>query len=202
VTDANVIPDFASQYLQADLTQRGGLLTVVALSGDQDDLARVDSLFPALFPDSELQKWMAIARKHPSPGLSARSCWMKADEAVRLSLAINDLIARGEMKAPVAIGRTLRHNPAVSSPATPPASAPHAEAIADWPEPSGLLQAGAGASWLALGINAPADPPRRQGVSWAVVADGKPETAKKLERAFADDFAAVVSRFAPPRAER
>ena len=203
VADAYEIPDFVSEYLLADLQQCRGLFTAVALSGDLDDLARIDSLFPKLFPDSELREWIAIARKRPSPGLPARSCWMRADEAVKLSAAINDAVARGEMKAPVAMGRSIRQKRAKNLPGSQPTaqavnSAAPAQALADWPGLPALLDAATGASWLALQVGAATGESWEQGASFAVVADGKPKTAERIERLLANDLAAAVSRFAPP----
>jgi len=200
VADAYEIPDFVSEYLLADLQGRD-LFTAVALSGDLDDLARIDSLFPKFFPDSELQEWIAIARKRPSPGLPARSCWMRPDEAVKLSAAINDMVSRGEMKAPVAMGRSIRQRRAKNLPGSQPAahvnSAVPAQALADWPGLPALLDAAAGASWLALQVGAAAGESWEQGASVAVVADGKPKTAERIERLLANDLAAAVSRLPP-----
>jgi urocanate hydratase len=204
VADAYGVSDFASEYLQADLAQGRGLVTVIALSGDPGDLAHVDDLFPELFPDSELQQWIAIARKHPSPGLPARSCWIRADDAIRLGTAINDLVTRGEIKAPVAMGRSIRQNQGRSPLGSPPAAqAPNSGAVdpplADWPGLTALLHAASGASWLSLQAPARSDEGWEQSTSFAVVADGKPKAAERIERLFANDLAAVNSLFAFPR---
>ncbi len=108
VAEPNEMPKVISDYLAPDLARGRGPLTIVALSGDPGDLTRVDDLFQNLFPDGELREWIAIARKHPSPGLPARSCLIGRDEAVKLGAAINDLVARAAIKAPVAMGRSIR----------------------------------------------------------------------------------------------
>ena len=203
VSDAYKIPDFVSEYLLPDLEQGRGLLTVVGLSGDVDDLARIDSLFPQLFPHSELQQWIAIARKRPSLGLPARNCWMRADEAIKLFIAVNDLVARGEVRAPVAMGRSIRQKRGESWPSGQPAaqavnSARPDPALADWPGLHALLEASSGATWLAVPVNGATDKSWEQSTSFAVVAEGKPKTAECIERLLTNDFASAVSRFAPP----
>jgi urocanate hydratase len=189
VAGAGGIPDFASQYLRPDLAQGRGLLTFVALSGDPDDLARIDSLVPMLFPDSELDQWITIARKRPSPGSPARSCWIGPREAIRLSVAINDVVARGEVKAPVAIGRALRQNRALNSPGTPSAAQGSnplalADPPSDWPALPALLASGAGAAWLALQEITGQHGTSAQSSYVALVADGQPPTAQRIERLF------------------
>ncbi len=205
VADANEIPDFASEYLAQDFAQGRGPLTVVALSGDPGDLGHVDELFPRLFFDSELQKWVAIARKHPSSGLPARSYWMGAAEAIQLATAINDLVARGETSAPVAVARSVRQNrgkhlPSSQPPAQIPSPGPAAQSLADSPALAALVQAARGASWLSWQANSGPGETRGQSLSFAVVADGKPKTAENIARLFASDFGAVI--FAPPNQNR
>ena len=194
VADAREIPDFTSEYLVPDSAKGRDLLTIVALSGDADDFARCDALFPVLFPHSEIEKWIGIARKHPSPGLPARSCWIANGEATKLGIAINDLVARGDIKAPVAMGRAARQRPAMNSTGALPAAqdsnpAVPAERRLDWPRLPALLASAAGAAWLSLqeitgphGVSA-------QTSSVAVVADGQPNTAERIERLFANAFA-------------
>jgi urocanate hydratase len=203
VSDAYKIPDFVSEYLVPDLEQGRGLLTVVGLSGEGDDLARIDSLFSQLFPHSELPQWIAMARKRPSLGLPARNCWMRADEAIKLVRAVNDLVARGEVKAPVAMGRSMRQKRGKSSSSGQPAaqavnSVMSEQALADWPGLRALLDSAFGASWLAVRVNGVTDQAWEQSASSAAVADGKPKTAERIERLLTSDFASAVSRFAPP----
>jgi urocanate hydratase len=183
VADACEIPGFVSEYLLPDLAQGRSPLTAVALSGDPGDLTRIDDLFPELFPDSDLREWIAIARKHPSPGLPARSYWMRAGEAIKLVLAINDLVARGEIKGPVAIGRPIRRNRSTS----PLLGQPSAQAA--------LLDAANGASWLSLQAAAGPDEGLESTSSFVVLADGKPKMAERLARLFANDFKVTNSLF-------
>jgi len=199
VADAYEIPNFASEYLKPDLAQGRGLLTLIALSGD---LGHVDELFPRLFSDSELQKWVAIARKHPSSGLPARSYWMGAAEAIQLATAINDVVARGETSAPVAVARSVRHNQNKNFPGSQPAvqipsPGAVAQSLADSPALAALVQTARGASWVGLQATAGSNESWQQTALITVVADGKPKTAENIARLFANDFRAVISLFAP-----
>jgi urocanate hydratase len=189
VSDAYKIPDFASEYLLPDLVKGRGSLTLIALSGDPDDLARVDAVFPEIFPDSELPNWIAIARKLPSPGLPARSCWIGWNEAMKLGTAINDLVAKGEIRAPVAIGHSVRLNRSAGLPSSEPAvpaELQHAlrHEIADSEVLHILAQASSGASWFSREAT-------------VVVADGKRRTADTIERILGEALAAN-SLFVPP----
>lgn len=214
-------PAFISEYLTREVAPGRGPLTIVALSGDLGDLARIDELFPSLFPDSDLQRWVAIARKHPSLGLPARSCWIAPDEATKLGTAINDLVARGTIKAPVVMGRSIRQNrsrgplgnhPAsqarggigeiLRSPQRPQndkqSSSKAAGALADWPALAQVLNATAGASWLSLVAASPSEGYREQIAAFALVIDGQPKTPDRIARVFAKDFAAHGLLLPPP----
>jgi urocanate hydratase len=211
VADAYVIPDFASEYLAPEWARGSGLLTLIPLLGDLDDLARIDTAFSDLFPDSELQKWIAIARKRPSPGLPARCCWIGSQEAMKLGSTINDLVTKGEIKAPVAMGRSICPNrgtiqrsnqPAtrgteigeiLRSPARPQNdkhdSAAPAPALPDSPELAALLQVASGASWLSFQAAAESEESLKQSLSFVIVADGKTETKEAIECLFAMNLA-------------
>ena len=194
--EAAEIPDFISEYLLPDLSQGRGPLTLVALSSDPGDLARMDALVGELFPDSDLQEWIAIARRRPSPGLPARSCWIGPDELIKLGSAINQLVARGDIKAPVVMGRSIpmiqRHTS--PSPRTTPGenSPPIAHSLADSPVVSALLRVASGAAWLSIEPGERSAGVTTRTVYLAVVADGKPKTAESIARLFAKDFAAAL----------
>lgn len=197
VAQAGEIPDFISEYLLTDLAEGRGLLTVMALSGDPDDLAPVDAACLDLFPKSELSDWIAVARKHPTPGLPARSLWMTAGEGARLGRAINDAVRSGAIKAPVAVIRSV-YVTANSRPgaAVPPRASSHAgadgNALAESPSLAALLEASSGASWL--GVQAAS----RWGgtharVRFAAIADGTQESAGHMARVFASNLTASVA---------
>ena len=188
VGDAREIPDFASEYLLPDFAQGSGLLTLVPLSGDADDLARADALCRELFPgDSELRQWIELAARYPSQGLPTRSVWFRGDEAAKLGAAVNASVGRGEMKAPVAMGRSIRLNESTSIPANYREPSGDAQALADWPPLTTLLHASWGASWIGseAGLQETSPPLNgQQSLSFAIVADGTPRTAERIERLF------------------
>jgi urocanate hydratase len=184
VADAVKIPDFASEYLQPDLAKGRSPFTVIALSGDPDDIPKCDTLFGELFPDTDLSKWIAIARRRAAAGLPARSSWTGADEAVRLGVAINELVARKQLAAPIVLGRSIPMN--------------RGRAAAD-PGPisdsqlNSLLRAASGASCVAFQPTESSPAGIEQSVHITVVADGKPATAETVARLFAKDFAAAFA---------
>lgn len=192
LTDAYEIAVFTSEYVPDSAPSRH-LLTIVALSGDSGDLARIDDLFPSLFAESELQRWIAIARRHPSPGLPARSCWISAGDATKLGAAINDLVARGAIKAPVVMGRSIRQSRAPNllrsqPPAQDANSGAAGEAPADSPELRARLDAARGASWLSVHASSGADKGGERSAAFVVI-DGSAKTKERIERLFAKDFA-------------
>jgi urocanate hydratase len=192
VAGTDAIPDFISEYLHLDLEQGCGLVTFVALSGDSGDIAHVDDLFSSLFPGSELQRWIPIARRHPSPGLPARSCWISADDAGKVGGAVNDLIARGEIKAPAAIGRSIRQSRSWNQPGSqPPGQSANSSAagqvLADSPELRAILDAARGASWISKHTSTGADECRGRSAAF-VVLDGNPKTSESIERVFSSHF--------------
>jgi urocanate hydratase len=188
VSDAREVPDFASEYLLPDFAQGGGLLTLVPLSGDDEDLARADALCRELFPgDSELRQWIELAARHPSQGLPARNAWFRGDEAAKLGAAINASVGRGEMKAPVAMGRSIRLNEGTNIPANYRKPSGDAQTLADWPLLTALFHASYGASWIGseAGLQATSPPLNgQQSLAFAIVADGTPRTAERIERLF------------------
>ena len=193
VAGADEIADFISEYLLTDSAQGCGLVTVVALSGDSGDLARVDDLFPSLFPESELQRWIPIARRHPSPGLPARSCWISAGDASKLGAAINDLVAGGAVKAPVVMGRSIPQSRATNLLGSqPPAQAANSlaasQALADSPELRARLDAARGLSWLSVHASSGANEGGERSAAFVVI-DGSAKTKERIELLFAKDFA-------------
>ena len=202
VAEAGEIPDFISEYLLGDVAQGRGLLTVMALSGDPADLAAVDAACLDLFPRSELSDWIVVARKHPTPGLPARSLWMTATEGAKLGEAINDAVRNGAIKAPVAVGRSIyagANSKAIATVLAPPRSMPvrvaDGNALADWPLSAALLQASSGASWV--GVQAASGWGNvHTRLHFAAFAEGSPESAGRMARAFASAPLAAAALFA------
>ena len=193
---AQEIPDFISAYLRADLAQGRALFTTIALSGEPADLAQVDALCLDLFPQSEVSGWIAVARRHSSPGLPARSFWMTAAEAAKFGEAINDAVRNGAIQAPVVLGRSI-YIPAAAKPAagmTEPRSsgtAPMARGTTflNSPALAALAQANSGASWLGVQAAFGAGTKLTRAMHFAAIADGAPASAGRIGRAFASDLA-------------
>jgi urocanate hydratase len=185
VAEAGEIPDFISEYLLTDLAQGRGLLTAIALSGDLADLAPVDAACLDLFPQGELSDWIAVARKHPTPGLPARSLWMTAAEGAKLGEAIHDAVRNGAIKAPVAVGRSIY----VGASSKPVAGAlAEGNALADSPSLAALLQASSGTSWL--GVQAASGWSNvHTRLHFVAIADGTPASAVRMARSFGSDLA-------------
>jgi len=202
VAEAGEIPDFISEYLLGDVAQGRGLLTVMALSGDPADLAAVDAACLDLFPQSELSDWIVVARKHPTPGLPARSLWMTATEGAKLGEAINDAVRNGAIKAPVAVGRSIyagANSKAIATVLAPPrsnaSSVADGNALADWPLSAALVQASSGASWV--GVQAASGwGNAHTRLHFAAIAEGTPESAGRMARAFASAPLAAAALFA------
>jgi urocanate hydratase len=194
VAEAVEIPDFISEYLLGDLAQGRGLLTVMALSGDLADLAPVDAAYLDLFPRSEMSDWIAVARKHPTPGLPARSLWMTAAEGAKLGEAINDAVRNGAIKAPVTVGRSIY----VGASSKPVASAiTGGNALADSLSLAPFLQASSGACWLGVQAGS-AENSVHARLHFAAIAGGTPASAARIARVFASDWASSFPGGAAP----
>lgn len=191
------IPDGFSEYLEPAFVE-SGLTTLVALSGDPQDVARIDRTVLELFPEhQELQRWIAIAGKHVHfQGLPARSYPLTGDAAAEMALAVNQLAARGELKAPVAISRSSL-KPVAAAASNKDAQMPAMlNSFADWPVGNSLLDAASGASlvWLrSIGSD------RTATLNWGVVllADGTSEMAERMRHTLSNAFTKAVEGVLP-----
>jgi urocanate hydratase len=199
VQNARDIPDGFSEYLEPAFVE-SGLTTLVALSGDPRDVARIDRTVLELFPDhQDLQRWIAIAGKHIHfQGLPARSYPLVGDAVTNVSLAVNHLVARGELKAPIAISRSSLKPVAAAAASKDAQMPPRLNSFGDWPAANSLLDAASGASmaWLrSIGSDSTAT------LNWGVIllADGTAEMAERmghsLSNAFARGIESVLPRF-------
>ncbi|MGB6198609.1 MAG: hypothetical protein WBF35_03575 [Candidatus Acidiferrales bacterium] len=180
VADAATIPHFDDTNLAAALAENRAPMRWIALSGEPSDINRIDRLVLELFPEDEIPaRWIPLAQKHVrTQGLPARVCWMLHADRARFAAAVNDLVARGELKGPIVLGRDFRDCGAtvVSS----DASAPETSELANAPWLRKILDAASGASWAAI-------PTRGAGateavrIGQAIVADGLPETRGRIE---------------------
>ncbi|HEX9637235.1 MAG TPA: urocanate hydratase [Acidobacteriota bacterium] len=192
-------PGFVPAYIRPLFCRGKGPFRWVALSGEAEDIDRTDSAILELFPhDAALARWIKLAQeKVHFQGLPARICWLGLGERARAGLRFNQMVASGELKAPIVIGRDHLDSGSVASPyRETEAMLDGSDAIADWPILNALLNAVAGASWVSVhhgggvGIGASIH------AGMVVVADGSPEAARRLERVLTTDPASGVMRHA------
>jgi len=150
VKNAYDFPGFVPAYIRPLFCEGKGPFRWAALSGEASDIARTDQLVLEMFPhDEHLQRWIRLAQKRVKfQGLPSRICWLGYGERDKFGLALNDLVARGEIKAPVVMGRDHLDCGSVASPyRETEAMRDGSDAIADWPLLNALLNTASGASW-------------------------------------------------------
>src|SRR5207245_314617 len=153
VQDAYDFPGFVAAYIRPLFCEGRGPFRWVALSGEPSDILRTDELVLQLFPHDEiLSRWIHLAQKHVRfQGLPARICWLGYGERDKFGLAINDLVARGELKAPIVIGRDHLDCGSVASPYRETEKMlDGSDAVADWALLNALLNTASGASWVSI----------------------------------------------------
>jgi urocanate hydratase len=171
----------------------------VALSGDPADIARTDELVLELFPhDEHLRRWITLAReKVHFQGLPARICWLGQGERARFGVALNDLVARGELSAPIVIGRDHLDTGSVASPfRETEAMRDGSDAIADWAILNALVNVASGASWVSFHHGGGVGIGNSLHAGQVIVADGSPEMRARLQRVLTNDPAMGVARHA------
>jgi urocanate hydratase len=171
----------------------------VALSGDPKDIARTDELVLELFPhDDHLRRWITLARELVHfQGLPARICWLGQGERARFGVALNDLVASGELSAPIVIGRDHLDTGSVASPfRETEAMKDGSDAIADWPILNALLNTASGASWVSFHHGGGVGIGNSLHAGQVIVADGTPEMRLRLERVLTNDPGIGVARHA------
>ena len=199
VGDAFDIPGFVPEYIRPLFCEGKGPFRWVALSGDPRDLARTDDLVLQLFPhDEHLRRWITIARERVHfQGLPARICWLGQGERAAFGVALNDLVARGEISAPIAIGRDHLDTGSVASPfRETEAMKDGTDAVADWPILNALLNVASGASWVSFHHGGGVGIGNSLHAGQVIVADGTPEMRVRLERVLTNDPGIGVARHA------
>jgi urocanate hydratase len=199
VRDAFEIPGFIPEYIRPLFCEGKGPFRWVALSGDPADIARTDELVLELFPhDAHLQRWITLARERIHfQGLPARICWLGQGERATFGLALNDLVARGELSAPIAIGRDHLDTGSVASPfRETEAMNDGTDAVADWPILNALLNVASGASWVSFHHGGGVGIGNSLHAGQVIVADGTPEMRGRLERVLTNDPGIGVARHA------
>jgi urocanate hydratase len=205
VEDAFDIPGFVPAFIRPLFCEGKGPFRVAALSGETSDIARIDRALAELFPDDEpLQRWLRLAaEKVPVQGLPARICWLGYGERARAGAAINDLVASGEIAAPVVIGRDHLDAGSVASPyRETEGMRDGSDAIADWPILNALLNTAAGATWVSFHHGGGVGIGYSLHAGMVIVADGTPEAAARLERVLTTDPGTGVIRHADAGYER
>ena len=183
-------PGFVPAYIRPLFCEGKGPFRWVALSGDEKDIARTDRAVLELFPDNEaLHRWITKAQRHVAfEGLPARICWLGYGERDKAGLAFNDLVASGEVAAPIVIGRDHLDSGSVASPYRETESMlDGSDAIADWPLLNALLNTASGASWVSIHHGGGVGIGRSIHAGQVCVADGTDLARQKLSRVLTND---------------
>jgi urocanate hydratase len=189
-TRAFDFPGFVPAYIRPLFCEGKGPFRWAALSGDPQDIARTDRAVLDLFPQNEsLARWIRLAQeKVHFQGLPARICWLGYGERDKAGLAFNDLVARGEVRAPIVIGRDHLDCGSVASPyRETEAMADGSDAIADWPLLNAMVNVASGASWVSIHHGGGVGIGRSIHAGQVCVADGTPLAAQKVERVLTND---------------
>ncbi|HEX8748963.1 MAG TPA: urocanate hydratase [Pyrinomonadaceae bacterium] len=195
--DAFEIPGFVPEYIRPLFCEGKGPFRWVALSGDAEDIRKTDDLALELFPeDRTLSRWLRLARERVHfQGLPARICWLGYGERAEMGEAINDLVKRGELKAPIAIGRDHLDTGSVASPFRETEGMKDGtDAVADWPILNALLNTASGASWVSFHHGGGVGIGYSLHAGQVSVADGTDEAARRLNRVLTNDPGLGVAR--------
>ena len=197
--DAFAFPRFVPAYVRPLFCEGKGPFRWVALSGAASDIYRTDELVLELFPhDPHLARWIRLARERVQfQGLPARICWLGQGDRARFGVAMNDLVASGELKAPIVIGRDHLDTGSVASPyRETEAMKDGSDAIADWPILNALLNTASGASWVSFHHGGGVGIGNSLHAGQVLVADGSAEMRERIERVLTNDPGIGVARHA------
>jgi urocanate hydratase len=190
VSNAFEYPGFVPAYIRPLFCEGKGPFRWVALSGDPEDIYKTDQAMLELFPeDHHLKRWLTMAREQVEfQGLPARICWLGYGERARAGLKLNAMVASGELKAPIVIGRDHLDSGSVASPnRETEAMKDGSDAIADWPLLNALINAVNGATWVSIHHGGGVGIGFSIHAGQVIVADGTPEAAKRIERVLTTD---------------
>ena len=197
--NAFAFPGFVPAYIRPLFCKGVGPFRWCALSGDPEDIYRTDQAMKELFPDNaHLHNWLDMARERISfQGLPARICWIGLGDRHLAGLKFNEMVASGELKAPVVIGRDHLDAGSVASPnRETEAMKDGSDAVSDWPLLNALINTASGATWVSLHHGGGVGMGFSQHAGVVIVADGTPEAAQRLERVLWNDPASGVWRHA------
>ena len=198
-TRAFDIPGFVPAYIRPLFCRGVGPFRWAALSGDPEDIYRTDAKVKELIPDDpHLHAWLDMARRRIRfQGLPARICWVGLGDRHRLGLAFNEMVARGDLSAPVVIGRDHLDSGSVASPnRETEAMRDGSDAVSDWPLLNALLNTASGATWVSLHHGGGVGMGYSQHAGMVIVCDGTEAAARRIERVLWNDPASGVMRHA------
>jgi urocanate hydratase len=199
VADAFAFPGFVPAYIRPLFCRGIGPFRWAALSGDPEDIWRTDAKVKELLPDNaHLHNWLDMAKARIKfQGLPARICWVGLGDRHRLGLAFNEMVAKGELKAPIVIGRDHLDSGSVASPnRETEAMRDGSDAVSDWPLLNALLNCASGATWVSIHHGGGVGMGYSQHAGMVIVCDGTPEAARRIERVLWNDPASGVMRHA------
>jgi urocanate hydratase len=199
VADAFDVPGFVPAYIRPLFCRGVGPFRWVALSGDPEDIFRTDTKVKELLPDNAaLHNWLDMARSRIQfQGLPARICWVGLGDRHRLGLAFNEMVASGELQAPIVIGRDHLDSGSVASPnRETEAMQDGSDAVSDWPLLNALLNTASGATWVSLHHGGGVGMGFSQHAGMVIVADGTAAAARRIARVLWNDPATGVMRHA------
>jgi urocanate hydratase len=199
VADAFDFPGFVPAYIRPLFCRGIGPFRWAALSGDPEDIFRTDAKVKELLPDNvHLHNWLDMAKARIKfQGLPARICWVGLGDRHRLGLAFNEMVAKGEVKAPIVIGRDHLDSGSVASPnRETEAMRDGSDAVSDWPLLNALLNCASGATWVSIHHGGGVGIGYSQHAGMVIVCDGTLEAARRLERVLWNDPATGVMRHA------
>ncbi|MDB5986436.1 MAG: urocanate hydratase [Nevskia sp.] len=199
VRDAFDFPGFVPAYIRPLFCRGVGPFRWVALSGDPEDIYRTDAKVKELLPDNaHLHHWLDMARERIQfQGLPARICWIGLGDRAKVGLAFNEMVARGELSAPVVIGRDHLDSGSVASPnRETEGMRDGSDAVSDWPLLNALLNTASGATWVSLHHGGGVGMGFSQHAGMVIVCDGTADAARRIARVLHNDPASGVMRHA------
>ncbi len=199
VKNAFDFPGFVPAYIRPLFCRGVGPFRWVALSGDPEDIYKTDAKVKELMPDDHhLHNWLDMARERIQfQGLPARICWVGLGDRHRLGLAFNEMVASGELKAPIVIGRDHLDSGSVASPNRETESMRDgSDAVSDWPLLNALLNTASGATWVSLHHGGGVGMGFSQHAGMVIVCDGSEDAARRIGRVLWNDPATGVMRHA------
>jgi len=199
VSNAFDYPGFVPAYIRPLFCEGKGPFRWVALSGEKEDIYKTDEAIMNLFPDDDhLARWLTMAQEQVEfQGLPARICWLGYGERAKAGLKLNEMVANGELKAPIVIGRDHLDCGSVASPnRETEAMKDGSDAIADWVYLNAMINAVGGATWVSLHHGGGVGIGYSLHAGQVIVADGTPEAAKRIERVLTTDPGMGVVRHA------